>query len=444
MFSLSVVLPSSTQTLLIPAIPTLAADRGFSVATNGWLLSAFLIGASISAPLVGRIGDLRGRRNLTVLTSAAHVVGSIICLVAGDQGLAVAGGRALQGFSAGVFVLHISTIQQLVPTAAARAAHIGVLSGVVGMGPAIGFLVGGAVTAQLGVSMLFVIGVLAGSVSTVLLWVWTPESGGQGHGSVDVRGAALVALSLFLFLTFLAQVGVHGLGGRTTLLSLLGTLLALVTTVVWMRRVAVPFIDLEVLKNRTSTLGNAATAFSSAAMFGLFVVVPQLVQDDAHGFGMGPVAAGLFLVPGALAMVLVGPLAGRAGASRGFGLVIVVGNALCAAGLLAMGLLPWSVAGVLVLATIASVGVGVAFPAMPSVVMDAVPHRAVGAAAGINSLVRGVGSAAGAQIALMVSASASSVGAGGHRQAFVIGAFGAVGAVFVGLGIARSSTVRGS
>ena len=437
-FSLSVLVPSSSQTLLIPAIPVLADERGFSVVTNGWLLSAFLIAASISAPLLGRIGDLKGRRNLAVLTSAAYVTGSLICLVGGDHGLVVSVGRAFQGLSAGVFALHIAAIQQVVSGAATRAAHIGVLSGVVAMGPAVGFLVGGTVTAHFGVSMLFALGIGIGVLSTVLLWFWAPASGGTSEGSVDVWGAVLVASSLLCLLTFLAELGVSGPTSSRSLLALGCTTVALAVTVVWLRRVSTPFIDLSILVERVSALGNLATALSAGAMFGLFVAVPQLVQGEAGtGFGLGPVSAGLFLVPGAIAMVLVGPLAGRVGASRGYGGVIVAGNAVCAVGMIALALLPPTMALVVVLATLAGLGIGVAFPAMPSVVMLSAPRDSVGVAAGINSLSRGIGSAVGAQLVLMLAVAEPATAGTGQRSAFVMSAVCAVMAAAVAGGIVR-------
>lgn len=437
-FSLSVVIPSSSQTLLIPAIPMLAEERGFSVTTNGWLLSAFLIAASISAPLVGRIGDLTGRRWLTVLTSAAYVLGSLIGLVGGDHGLALSVGRAFQGLSAGVFVLHIATIQQVVRGSATRAAYIGALSGVVAMGPAVGFLVGGLVTAHLGISALFVLGIGIGVLSTVLLWFWTPVSGGVAEGAVDLRGAMLVALSLLLLLTFLTEVSASGSTGRRVLLALGCTALAVTVTVWWLRRATMPFINLTVLVERVGALGNLATALSAGAMFGLFVAVPQLVQGQAgSGFGLGPVAAGLFLVPGAVVMVLVGPFAGRVGASRGYGRVIIAGNAVCAVGMLALAVLPQTMAFVIILATLAGLGIGIAFPAMPSVVMSVAPRDSVGIAAGINSLSRGVGSAVGAQIVLLFAVTESTGVGAGQRTAFLVGAMCAASAAMAAGGIVR-------
>ena len=414
-FSFSVALPASTQTLLIPALPVLAEERGFSAAANGWLLSAFLLGASIAAPLVGRLGDLWGRRRLTVLVSSAYATGATVCLLAGEHSHALAVGRGLQGFSAGVFVLQVAALQELVP-AASRASRIAVISGVVAMGPAAGFLLGGVVTARFGVSTLFAIGIVLGLVSTTLLWFWSPESGGAGRGAVDVAGAVLVSASLFLVLVALTEVGISGAHSHATRVALGCALASLLAAAWWMRRSPAPFIDLSVLASPLIGLVSVATMLNAAAMFGLFVVVPQLVQDADGGYGVGPVAAGLFLVPGAVAMVVVGAISGRSG---GLMRVIVRGNLLCAAAMVALGLLPRSMTVVLVLATVAAIGIGMAFPLLPVVTMAAVPPESVGAAAGVNSLMRGMGSAVGALVALVVAAT-SGAGSTAYGPSFLV------------------------
>jgi len=429
-FCFAVSLPASTQTLLIPALPVLAEERGFSATANGWLLSAFLLGASISAPVVGRLGDLWGRRPLTIAVSAGYAVGAAICLFGGDHALVVAIGRALQGFSAGVYVLQVSALQELSPPAA-RASRIAVLSGFVALGPAVGFLVGGLVTAHLGVTTLFAAGIGLGVVSTAVLWWRTPDSGGAAEGAVDVPGAVLVAASLFAVLLALTEVGVAGPTGRSTLLWAGAAAVALATTGWWMRRSPSPFIDVSVLASPVTGLVCAATVLNAAALFGLFVMVPQLVQDEVGGYGLGPVEAGLFLVPGAASMVVVGMLAGRRG---GFVTTIVRGNLLCAAAMVALAVLPRSMPVVLVLATVAAIGIGLAFPLLPAVAMAAVPPRSVGAAAGVNSLMRGMGSAAGAQVALVVAAS-TVAGGSAYGRSFLASAIAAALAALAAAGL---------
>lgn len=418
--ALSVGIPSSSQTLLIPALPLLSEERGFSAVANGWLLSTFLIAASLAAPLAGRIGDLWGRRWLMIVLAASHVVGATLCLVAGDSVWLMIGGRVFQGISAGIFVVHISALQQLVADPRRRASYIGLLSGVVAMGPAIGFLVGGIVAARFGVNAIFLLVICVACLCTLLLALLVPDTSATATGRVDTVGAALVGISFASFLAFFSELGVAGPAGVTTITALVVTVAATVCLVLWMRRDAPTFVSLKALRNRMSALGNIATIWSAVATFGLFVAVPQLIQDGSDaGLGLGPIAAGLILAPGALAMGFIGPLAARIGAARGYGTVIIVGNALCALGLVGLAAMPATVLVVLLLATLAGVGIGIAFPAMPIVVMNAAAPADVGAAAGINSLGRGIGSAVGAQVILVISAVWAQNGAAGHQAAFM-------------------------
>src|SRR5690625_5201399 len=106
-FSIAVALPSSSQTILIPAIPLLENKNGWENTTSAWLVSSFLVAASISAPLLGRIGDLIGRRRLIFATSLLYFSGSVLCLLDHSILPVLMIGRALQGSAAGVFVLQI-------------------------------------------------------------------------------------------------------------------------------------------------------------------------------------------------------------------------------------------------------------------------------------------------------------------------------------------------
>lgn len=382
---ISVALPSASQTVLIPALPVLAAERGYSVLVNGWLLGAFLVGASLASVTVAWLARRWGRRRVTLLVSACYLLGSALCLLAGDQGWVMVLGRGFQGYSAGVFVLHIAAAQTTGPDARACAGQVGALSAAVATGPALGFLVGGGVTAAVGVAGIFVLGLGLGLTSTALLWRSVPRGLPAG-----------------------LPLGGPRPGSGLTL-------------------------------DRTQVLGNLATLWAAAAMFGLFVAVPALVQDAAAGLALGPVAAGLVLAPGAVAIAVVAPIAARAGAVRGHGRVFALGNLLCLLGLGGLALRGEGVAvvAVVLLATVAGAGVGIAFPAMPIVVTRAAAATgAVEAAAGLNSLARGLGSAGGAQLALVVAAAWPVAGAG-HGAAFASSAACAGVACLLGLLVGR-------
>src|SRR5690606_2266364 len=114
-FALAVALPSASQTLLIPAIPALVRDHGMTADAAAWLLTSFLIGASVAAPLPGRLGDLHGRRPRLIAAPALYCAGSLLCLAAPSTLAVLLTGRARQGISAGVFVLELATVQERFP-----------------------------------------------------------------------------------------------------------------------------------------------------------------------------------------------------------------------------------------------------------------------------------------------------------------------------------------
>jgi MFS family permease len=196
-----------------------------------------------------------------------------------------------------------------------------------------------------------------------------------------------------------------------------------------------PLVDLRTLRLPEIRLGNAATVANACAAFGLFLAVPQLLQSspDEAGYGLSPIGVGAVLAPAAAVMAIVGPLAGWMGSRVGHHVPAVIGNLVCAGGLGAMTFWHGSMSAVLAWFIVSAVGLGLTFPALPSLVMGAVPQSDAGAAAGLNSLSRGIGSAVGAQIAaaLLFVQVASSPGAAFPRTFMASALFALVAAAFV-------------
>lgn len=402
-FSLAVALPSSSQTVLIPVIPALADEQGWSEASSTWLVSSFLVVASISAPLMGRIGDMAGRRRLIIATGLMYLCGSALCL-AGSSSLSVlVVGRMLQGSAAGIFVLQIATIQEL-SGYARRGLSIGLLSGVVGIGPAVGFLVGGALSEWFGVDSVFVAGIVLSIASTVLLWLWTPRSGGMATGGIDVAGAGLLASWFTLVLLWLSTAGDYGWLSLWSASLAGGAVLLIVSWLAVQLTRAYPLIDLRMMRTPAVGWGTAATVANGCAIFSLFLAVPQLVQAESGvhsgpGFNLGPVGTGLVLAPGAVTLVVAGLISGWLGSRLGPRVPAVIGSLISTVGLGSLATFHSSLVGIIAWVIVISVGFGMTFPALPVLVMNAVDRSHVGAAAGLNSLARGFGSAVGAQAA---------------------------------------------
>jgi MFS family permease len=149
-------------------------------------------------------------------------------------------------------------------------------------------------------------------------------------------------------------------------------------------------------------------------MFGSFILIPQLAEAPAssgYGFGASATHAGLLMVPGSITMLVAGPFSGVLGDRYGSKIPLAVGGLVSAIGLLLLGLAHGSQAEVLLFAIVMFTGIGLAFAAMPNLIVDAVPQHQTGEATGFNALVRSVGSSLGSQVSASILA--GSIVAGG-------------------------------
>ena len=173
---------------------------------------------------------------------------------------------------------------------------------------------------------------------------------------------------------------------------------------------------------------NIATLLVGFGMFGSFILIPQLVEapeSTGYGFGLSATGAGLVMLPGALVMLVAGPLSGVLGTRYGSRLPLAIGAATTSFGLLMMALMHGSQAEMVAWNLVMSIGIGLAFAAMPNLIVEAVPPEETGQATGVNTLVRSVGASLGSQVTAAVLAPARSAPGcptdSGYTQAFLVG-----------------------
>jgi MFS family permease len=181
------------------------------------------------------------------------------------------------------------------------------------------------------------------------------------------------------------------------------------------RRTAEPLADIPMLMRPPVLMTNVATLLTGFGMFGSFILIPQLAEaplSSGYGFGADATEAGLLLVPGAFTMLLAGPLSGVLGNRFGSKIPLAAGGVMTALALVALSVVHQTEAQVVALAIFMNCGIGLAFAAMPNLIVDAVPQEQTGEATGFNALVRSVGSSMGSQVTGAILAG-SIVAAGG-------------------------------
>lgn len=409
-------IPAASQTMLVPVLPALEDRLGRGPVDSAWLLTAFLISASVAAPLLGRLGDVRGRRVLLLGTATAYTAGAALCWLAADHYAFLVLGRVLQGASAGAYVLTLATVNEVFAQKR-RSRGIGVLAAVVGVGPVLGFVIGGVAARIGGLDLLLGIAPLAGVVAFALAWLWVPDSGGAAVARIDWFGALLLALFLTGLLVLLSELA----GPRPVAQLLLIAGATVVAVAAWgavaIRRRA-PLVDLRLVAGPTHARLNAATAVSGGAMLALLVVVPRMVQEPVGGAaGLDALGAVLVLVPGASVIALLTPVAVMWGARIGHRQMVRIGGVTAAGGFAVLIGSDGSLALVVLGTAVTAAGLGLTLGTLPALVLGATPVARAGEASGANSMSRGVGSALGAQLSGVALAVGSTSGSFGRALA---------------------------
>ena len=421
------------QTLVIPALPELTRDTQASPAAASWVLTAFLLSASVATPIAGKLGDLFGKGRVLTGVMLAFALGSVVSALATSIGLVIAG-RAIQGIAGGVFPLSFGVIRDTFPPARV-AAGIGLLSASFGIGAGVGLPLAGVVVDNFDVSWLFWINLISLPVAFAVHRL-VPPSPPVERARVDWLGAVVLSLALVAVLLAVTEGEDWGWGSTRTLGLLAGGLVLLAA---WLRIEATreqPLIELGVLRERVVAATNAAGFLVGFALFSAFLLIPAFAQAPrgaGYGFAMSATASGLLMAPLAGAQLLAGPVAGPLAGRFGLRAMLTLGAVCMGSAFGVMALLhahPWQF---IVGGSLLGAGITFALAAMANLIVESVPQSEVGIATGINTIMRTAGGAFGAAGATAILAAHTSASGlpteQGYRVAFLAAAAGGLLAI---------------
>ncbi|GAA1013115.1 MFS transporter [Acrocarpospora pleiomorpha] len=393
---------SVLQSLVAPALPAIARDLGVSTADASWVVTAYLLSASVLTPVLGRLGDMMGKRMVLLAVLGLLAAGTLLAALATDLATLVVA-RALQGAAGAIMPLSIGIVRDELPRERVSVV-IGLLSAMVGVGAGVGIVAAGPVVDHLSWHWLFWFSLIVIAVALAGAAAGVPGRGRRSPGRLDLPGAALLSVSLVALLLAISKASDWGWGHPATL-SLLGMgLLTLPLFVRVERRMREPLIDLRLLRPRGVWAADLVSLLLGFAMFGTFLLVPALLLLPDGGFGVTVTEAGLFLLPTTLTMLVSGPLAGVLVRRHGPRPPTVAGAAAVAGAFVLLTFAHEEAWQVLAAGALTGAGIGLAFAAMPNAIIDAVPAGNTGEATSVNSIARTVGSSLGtAVIALVLS-----------------------------------------
>ena len=430
------------QTMVVPALPALRHDLHTTTGWATWLLTGFLLTASVATPLLGKLGDQHGKERLLVIALGIFFLGCVGAALAPNIWVLIAF-RMIQGTGGAVFPLSFAIIRDEFPPEKVGVA-VGIVSSVFAIGGGMGLVLSGVIVDNLSWRWLFIVGAAGVGAAALLVHRFVPESPIKTESRLDIPGAALLSVGLVALLLALTEG--EGWGwGSPRIVGLFAT--AVVALVVWglvELRVPEPMVDMRMLAHRPVLLTNLTALIVGFAMFGSFVLIPNFVEAPSglsssvasmvhYGFGASSTKAGLYLLPGAVSGFFSGPIAGLLGRRYGSKWPLSLGMLLAATGITVLATLhdrPWHIVlGMLILGA----GAPFAFAAMAKIIVDAVRPTETGVATGVNTVMRTIGGVIGGQVGAAILTADTIAGTSVPAEsAFVTAFWMSAAAAFIG------------
>jgi EmrB/QacA subfamily drug resistance transporter len=387
------------QSLVTPVLPTIQAALHSSQSNVTWVLTAYLLSASIFTPILGRLGDMSGKKRMFVVAMAALAVGCLLSALATNL-LVMIIGRVIQGIGGGVLPLAFGIIRDEFPGEKVPGA-VGTIAALTAVGSGVGIVLAGPIVDALDYHWLFwlplVVLVLAGLAAQFLV----PESLERTNGGINWLTAVLLSGWLVALLLAVSEAPTWGWGSAKVLVLIA---VAIVLAVVWViaeSRSTHPLIDMKMMRIRAVWTTNLVALLFGVAMYAAFAFLPEFLQTPpaaGYGFGSSITQSGLMLLPQTVAMFVLGLVAGRMAARFGSKMLVLVGSVIGAVGYLLIALAHGEQWGIYLISVLIGVGFGMAFSAMSNLIVAAVPAHQTGVASGMNANIRTIGGALGASV----------------------------------------------
>jgi EmrB/QacA subfamily drug resistance transporter len=387
---LATLLAALDQTVVATALPQIVTDlHGFSELS--WVVSAFLVAATVTVPLYGKLSDLYGRRRMFVVSISIFLLGSALCGAAQSMGQLIAF-RALQGVGAGgLLPLAQAAIADLF-SPRERGRYQGYIGSMWATAAIAGPLLGGTLTDAASWRWIFFINLPLGAIALIVVLRTMRAPAQVREHTIDYLGAAVLSVAITSLLLACTWGGTtYPWGSPEVLVTGIGGLVLAVVFVAIERRVAEPLLPLSLFRERIFSVSTAGGFVVGAVIFAVSIYVPVFSQGVQE---ISATSSGVVLIPFSLGWVAAatasGQLISRTGRYRAFpiaGSVFILGG-LTLLTLLGEGSPPAAVAGILV---ITGIGMGMTFQPYIIATQNAVEVSNLGIATATIQFFRSMG-----------------------------------------------------
>ncbi|MBS44311.1 MAG: MFS transporter [Nocardioides sp.] len=433
--------------MVIPIQGELPQLLDSTAADTAWVVTITLLCAAVTMPISGRVADMVGKQRVLVASAVLLLVSSVVCALSSSL-LPMLVGRGMQGMAMGFIPVGIALLREIVPPRMAGSA-VAAMSATLGVGGAIGLPLSAWIVQAGNWHALFWVSAAVAAAVLVAIVALVPHVHDAHPAHFDVAGAVGLALGLSLFLVGLSKASTWGWASGRTIGCVVAGLAVLVAWAVLELRTAEPLVDLRSASRLPVLLTNVAAVAIGMGMMAQAIVIPQLLQlPDVLDYGLGQtiLQAGLWMAPGGLMMLLFAPVSSRLMSTLGPRTTLMIGATVLGLGYVVTFFLMGEAWHLMIGTLVISIGVGIGYAAMPTLVLDHTPVREAGSAVGVNTLMRSLGTTiASALMATVLTSDTQPLGPvsvpteSAFQLCFVISAI----AAFVGVAVA-ATIPRGS
>jgi EmrB/QacA subfamily drug resistance transporter len=366
------------------ALPSIERALSASADDGRWVSTGYSLAMGVAIPLSKWLGDRIGISRLYIICLAMFTAGSALCGLAWNIGSMIAF-RLVQGAPGGLLgVLGMTLLFATVPRE-----KVGMAMGLYGLGiivaPGVGPAMGGWFVENSTWQMIFFVKIPIGIAAVLAAWKILPPSGATSRPSFDLWGFVAVATALATLLVATAQGNDWGWTSYPTVILLIVSVLAFALFVVIENEVSAPLLDLKVFRSRPYTIGLMIVVLVTVAMFGSLFYVPQLLLGV---MGLDALEAGLVMMPSALAMAAMAPIAGRLYDRFGARFPVFCGLSLTTVACVLMAQVTTDVSELDIIgwSMLFNLGVGVSMMPAMSVGMNALPPNRIASGSALNQV----------------------------------------------------------
>jgi EmrB/QacA subfamily drug resistance transporter len=394
---LGMLLAALDQTIVATALPTIVSELGGANHLS-WVVTAYLLAETIMTALIGKFGDLFGRKRMFLISVALFLTGSALCGMANSM-LWLVGSRAIQGLGAGgLMVTATAVIADVVPLSE-RGKYQGFMGSVFGVATVAGPLLGGLFVDQLSWRWAFYVNIPLGIVVLIVAGFTLPSVKAAVKPAIDYLGILLIGLAA-TGLTLVTTWGgnEYDWTSPTIIVMTIGSLIALGLFIVVEQRAAEPLLPMRLFKSRVFSVCALLSFIIGFAMLGGVTFLPTYLQyvhgasATESGLQMLPLVIGLLV-----ASITVGTIISKTGRYRIFP---IIGTVMIAGGLFLLSLLTNQTSYVTTAAymVVLGLGVGLCMPVPTVVVQSTVDYADLGVATSGVSFLRTMGSSFGVAV----------------------------------------------